>query len=276
MLGTPGRLPAAVASRPRLPEGRHEPLRAVPRRALLRAGGGGRRERAAAGRARVRRCGARGARTGRRRAGRGRAERAAGTRGPARGGPRARPPGVGRAAAGGRAARRRARAVAAWCPARADRPARPSRPATHRAVRLDLAGARGHVALVGAPRTGKSTALRTLAAALILGHTRGECSSMRSTSAAASSLPLAAAPHVGGVAGKLDREAVLARGRAALRADRGPRGAVPRARLGGHGRRPRGVRRRPGPVRCSSTAGRRSSASSRAWTARSRSSPRPA
>ncbi len=64
------------------------------------------------------------------------------------------------------------------------------RPAEQRTepFELDLAGAGGHVAVVGAPRTGKSTLLRTLAASLISRHTPDAgCSSTASTSAAACS-----------------------------------------------------------------------------------------
>jgi S-DNA-T family DNA segregation ATPase FtsK/SpoIIIE len=73
---------------------------------------------------------------------------------------------------------------------------------------LDLTAAGGHVAIVGAPRTGKSTALRTLAASLILGHTPRRVQLYAIDLGGGLLGALAAAPHVGGVAGKLDREAV--------------------------------------------------------------------
>jgi S-DNA-T family DNA segregation ATPase FtsK/SpoIIIE len=73
---------------------------------------------------------------------------------------------------------------------------------------LDLEGAGGHAAVVGAPRTGKSTALRTLAASLILRHSPRRLQLYAIDLGGGLLAPLAAAPHVGGVAGKLDREAI--------------------------------------------------------------------
>ncbi|GFJ95371.1 hypothetical protein Prum_090130 [Phytohabitans rumicis] len=52
---------------------------------------------------------------------------------------------------------------------------------------LDLGGAAGHVLVVGAPRAGKSTALRTIITSLALTHTPARCSSTAWTSAAARS-----------------------------------------------------------------------------------------
>ena len=157
-------------------------------------------------------------------------------------GPRARPPGVGGAAARGRAARRRARPSRRSGAARARRACAPrsgrlDRPAEQRTepFALDLAGAGGHVAVVGAPRTGKSTALRTLAASLILRHSPRR-------------LQLYAIDLGGGLLGAAGRRAARRRRRRQAR----PRGdpargrascerrvedresAVPRARLGGH------------------------------------------
>ncbi|MBQ0862818.1 type VII secretion protein EccCa [Streptomyces sp. RK75] len=72
---------------------------------------------------------------------------------------------------------------------------------------LDLSGAGGHVAVVGGPRSGKSTALRTLITSLALRHTPREvqfyCLDFSGTLFALSGLP-----HVGGVAGRLDAEVV--------------------------------------------------------------------
>jgi S-DNA-T family DNA segregation ATPase FtsK/SpoIIIE len=73
---------------------------------------------------------------------------------------------------------------------------------------LDLAGAGGHIAVVGSPRTGKSTLLRTLAAALIHRHTPAQVQLYGIDLGGGLLAALAGAPHVGGVAGKLDREAV--------------------------------------------------------------------
>ncbi|RKN45610.1 type VII secretion protein EccCa [Streptomyces hoynatensis] len=74
-------------------------------------------------------------------------------------------------------------------------------------LELDLAGAGGHVAVVGAPRSGKSTAVRALIASLALRHTPAEvqfyCLDFSGTL-----FPFARLPHVGGVAGRLDPELV--------------------------------------------------------------------
>ncbi|MEE1926735.1 type VII secretion protein EccCa [Streptomyces sp. TRM 70351] len=72
---------------------------------------------------------------------------------------------------------------------------------------LDLSGAGGHVAVVGGPRSGKSTVVRSLIASLALRHTPREtqffCLDFSGTLFALGGLP-----HVGGVAGRLDAEAV--------------------------------------------------------------------
>jgi S-DNA-T family DNA segregation ATPase FtsK/SpoIIIE len=73
---------------------------------------------------------------------------------------------------------------------------------------VDLTGAGGHVAVVGSPRTGKSTVLRTLAAALIWRHTPAQVQLYAIDLGGGLLNALAGAPHVGGIAGKLDREAV--------------------------------------------------------------------
>src|SRR3954469_19418541 len=84
---------------------------------------------------------------------------------------------------------------------------RPSEQRTEPFV-LDLTGGGGHIAVVGAPRTGKSTALRTLATALILRHDPRRLQLYAIDLGGGALAPLAAAPHTGGVAGKLDREAI--------------------------------------------------------------------
>jgi DNA segregation ATPase FtsK/SpoIIIE, S-DNA-T family len=73
---------------------------------------------------------------------------------------------------------------------------------------LDLAGAGGHVAVAGSPRTGKSTLLRALAAALMWRYTPSQVQLYGIDLGGGMLTELAAAPHFGGVAGKLDREAV--------------------------------------------------------------------
>lgn len=74
-------------------------------------------------------------------------------------------------------------------------------------MEVALAGAGGHVAVVGGPHSGKSTALRSLIASLALRHTPEEvqfyCLDFSGTL-----FPFSKLPHVGGVAGRLDAEAV--------------------------------------------------------------------
>jgi S-DNA-T family DNA segregation ATPase FtsK/SpoIIIE len=71
-----------------------------------------------------------------------------------------------------------------------------------------LAGAAGHVAIVGAPQSGKSTALRSLICALALTHSPAEiqvyCLDLGGGSLAA----LSGLPHVGAVAGRLQPDLV--------------------------------------------------------------------
>ncbi len=73
---------------------------------------------------------------------------------------------------------------------------------------LALDGAAGHVAVVGGPRAGKSTLLATLVCALALTHTPAEAQVYCLDFGGGSLGPLAGLPHVGGVAGRLDRAAV--------------------------------------------------------------------
>ncbi|WP_049580349.1 type VII secretion protein EccCa [Streptomyces sp. SBT349] len=74
-------------------------------------------------------------------------------------------------------------------------------------LELDLSGAGGHVAIVGGPLGGKSTAVRALITSLALRHTPEEvqfyCLDFSGTL-----FPLAGLPHVGGVAGRTDTELV--------------------------------------------------------------------
>ena len=84
---------------------------------------------------------------------------------------------------------------------------RPSEQRTEPFV-VDLAGSGGHLAVVGSPRTGKSTVLRTLASALIWRHTPDQVQIYGIDLGGGLLAALEGAPHVGGIAGKLDREAV--------------------------------------------------------------------
>ncbi|RZT88346.1 S-DNA-T family DNA segregation ATPase FtsK/SpoIIIE [Pseudonocardia sediminis] len=65
---------------------------------------------------------------------------------------------------------------------------------------LDLSGAAGHLAVVGGPRAGKSTALRTVVLALALTHTPHELGMHVLDFGGGALGPLAALPHVGTVA----------------------------------------------------------------------------
>ena len=69
---------------------------------------------------------------------------------------------------------------------------------------LDLAGAAGHVAVVGGPQSGKSTALRTLVCSLALLHTPAEVQCYLLDFGGGSLAGIRDLPHVGGVAGRQD------------------------------------------------------------------------
>ncbi|WP_332873405.1 type VII secretion protein EccCa [Actinocorallia populi] len=73
---------------------------------------------------------------------------------------------------------------------------------------LDLSGAAGHVGVAGAPRSGKSTALRTLICSLALQHTPREVQFYCLDFGGGSLAQLAGLPHVGGVASRLDADRV--------------------------------------------------------------------
>jgi S-DNA-T family DNA segregation ATPase FtsK/SpoIIIE len=73
---------------------------------------------------------------------------------------------------------------------------------------LRLDGAAGHVAVVGGPRSGKSTLLRTLITGLALTHTPVEAQVYCLDFGGGSLVTLRDLPHVGGVAGRLDTAAV--------------------------------------------------------------------
>ncbi len=86
---------------------------------------------------------------------------------------------------------------------------------------LDLAGTAGHLAVVGAPQSGKSTLLRTLVLDLARTHTPDELQVLAIDLGGGQLRGLGALPHVGAVAGKADRELVqrvVARARAEIEA----------------------------------------------------------
>ncbi|GLZ50454.1 type VII secretion protein EccCb [Actinomycetospora sp. NBRC 106378] len=84
---------------------------------------------------------------------------------------------------------------------------RPDRQAQEPLV-VDLSGTGGHLGVVGAPRTGKSTALRTLVTAAALTHTPAELVVYAIDLGGGSLAALERWPHVGGVAGRQRPEVV--------------------------------------------------------------------
>ncbi|MFJ5531070.1 type VII secretion protein EccCa [Streptomyces sp. NPDC093261] len=73
----------------------------------------------------------------------------------------------------------------------------------------DLSGADGHIGLVGAPQTGKSTMLRTLMLSLALTHTPEEVQFYCLDFGGGGLVSTAGLPHVGSVATRLERDRVL-------------------------------------------------------------------
>ena len=74
---------------------------------------------------------------------------------------------------------------------------------------LAFEGAAGHLGVVGAPQTGKSTLLRTLVLALARAHTPEELTVLAIDLGGGLLRGLGGLPHVAAVAGKADRERVL-------------------------------------------------------------------
>ena len=73
----------------------------------------------------------------------------------------------------------------------------------------DLSSAEGHLGLVGAPQTGKSTLLRTLILSLALTHTPEEIQFYCLDFGGGGLVSTSGLPHVGSVATRLDRDRVL-------------------------------------------------------------------
>ena len=73
----------------------------------------------------------------------------------------------------------------------------------------DLSGADGHLGLVGAPQTGKSTLLRTLILSLALTHTPAEVQFYCLDFGGGGLVSTSGLPHVGSVATRLERDRVL-------------------------------------------------------------------
>jgi S-DNA-T family DNA segregation ATPase FtsK/SpoIIIE len=79
----------------------------------------------------------------------------------------------------------------------------PEEPA-QRTFLLDFTGWAGHLAVVGAPQSGKSTLLRTVVTSLIATHTPDEARIYAVDYGGGSLFPLAGAPHIGDVCGRLE------------------------------------------------------------------------
>lgn len=75
-------------------------------------------------------------------------------------------------------------------------------------LELDLSGAAGHVVVTGGPRSGRSTAVRTLVASLALTHTPREVQFYCLDFGGGTLAGLRGLPHVGGVAGRQNAGAV--------------------------------------------------------------------
>ena len=73
---------------------------------------------------------------------------------------------------------------------------------------MDFGGAHGHLAVVGAPRTGRSTLLRTVMLSSMLTHSPEEMQFYCIDYGGGTLQPYATAPHVGSVAGRNDPELV--------------------------------------------------------------------
>jgi S-DNA-T family DNA segregation ATPase FtsK/SpoIIIE len=73
---------------------------------------------------------------------------------------------------------------------------------------LDLRAGGGHVAVIGSPQSGKTTLLRTLVTGLALTHTPREVAVYGVDLVGGGLLAVTGFPHVGGVAGRADRERV--------------------------------------------------------------------
>ncbi|MEU4669216.1 type VII secretion protein EccCa [Amycolatopsis sp. NPDC023774] len=73
----------------------------------------------------------------------------------------------------------------------------------------DLAGAAGHVAVVGGPKTGKSTIVRTLVLALAMTHTPQEVQFYGLDFGGGGIMSINGLPHVGSVATRLERDRVV-------------------------------------------------------------------
>ncbi|MFI1536461.1 type VII secretion protein EccCa [Streptomyces anandii] len=73
---------------------------------------------------------------------------------------------------------------------------------------LDLTVAGGHAAVIGGPQSGKTTLLRTLALSLALTHTPRDVAVYGLDLAGGGLSALSGLPHVGGIAGRADRERI--------------------------------------------------------------------
>jgi S-DNA-T family DNA segregation ATPase FtsK/SpoIIIE len=78
----------------------------------------------------------------------------------------------------------------------------------HEVLRLDFSGAAGHLLVVGGPRSGKSTLMRTLISSFVLTHTPREVQFYALDFGGGGLAAVSDLPHVGGVASRLDPERV--------------------------------------------------------------------
>ncbi|HEV3169989.1 MAG TPA: type VII secretion protein EccCa [Actinocrinis sp.] len=73
---------------------------------------------------------------------------------------------------------------------------------------IDLSSAAGHAVVVGGPRTGKSTMVRTILTGLALGHTPAEVQFFCLDFGGGSLATISGLPHMSGVGGRLDQDVV--------------------------------------------------------------------
>ena len=152
-----------------------------------------------------------------------------------------------------------------------------TRPGSGRARGCTTCTAGGHTAVVGGPQSGKTTLLRTLALSLALTHTPREVRDLRPGPGRRRPAGAGQLPHVGGVAGRADRERVArtvaeVRGMLAAREEvfrEHGIDSVKRLRAAARGRA--SCRSSPPPTSCCwSTASARCATTSTNWTTPSR------
>ena len=145
---------------------------------------------------------------------------------------------------------------------------------------VNLSGAAGHVAVVGGPRSGKSTMLRTIVTSMSLTTTPLESQFFVLDFGGGTFAPLSDLPHVSGVGTRSEPEVVRRILAEVTGHRRPPRGLLPRATASTRSRPTAAAGRRAAPTTAtatsswSSTAGARSARTSTTSRWRSSSSPR--